>query len=124
MQGRERALTDGVALGQLYIYEQGGGGDEGSPEWALVVMHVGQARPARIRDHALYTTVKATFWPWLSGESLQNLEGCSLFARRRLPGAVEQARDSRVIADGWKRCSRERVTARARENEREPESER
>ena len=40
---------------------------------------------AHLRDaeHGTYTTVKARFRPWLSGESPQNLMSCSLFARKR-----------------------------------------
>ena len=34
-------------------------------------------------EDGTYTAVKARFWPWLSGESHQNLARCSLFARTR-----------------------------------------
>jgi len=34
-------------------------------------------------EHDTYKTVKAKFWPWLSGRSPSNLRSCSPFARRR-----------------------------------------
>ena len=34
-------------------------------------------------EHGTHTTVKARFWPGLSGKSLQNSQRCSLFARQR-----------------------------------------
>ena len=34
-------------------------------------------------EYGTHKTVKARFWPWLSGESPHNLSSCSLLARKR-----------------------------------------
>ena len=34
-------------------------------------------------NYGTYKTVKARFWPWLSGKGRQKLSRCSLFARMR-----------------------------------------
>jgi len=41
-------------------------------------LHIGAAPLSS--EYRTYKTVKARFWPWLSGESPHNLVSCSLFA--------------------------------------------
>ena len=41
----------------------------------------------RSSESGTYKTVKARFWPPISGKSPSNLSSCSLFSRRRLEGA-------------------------------------
>ena len=42
------------------------------------------------REHGMYKTVKARFWPWLAGKSPHNLFSCSLFALQRVVQLIGQ----------------------------------
>jgi len=59
-------------------------------------------RMAAVSEYGTYTTVTGRFWPWLSGESHQNLSRCSLFAPARRwhvvcgPGSVTVVRPGEV----------------------------
>ena len=41
--------------------------------------------PRSAREHRTYKTVKARFWPWMSGKSPSNFSRCAPFARKRPP---------------------------------------
>jgi len=38
----------------------------------------------RSSEYATHKTVKARFWPWISGKGPYNISSCPLFARKRL----------------------------------------
>ena len=63
-------------------------------------------------EHGTYTTVKARFWPWRFGESLESFASCSLesgHARRRDAMRAARERERECVCVSECVCERERV---------------
>jgi hypothetical protein len=63
-------------------------------------------------EYGTHEPVRARFWPWLSGKSLENVWNCSLFARKRHLGAKGRV-GGRTTPESWEGSPKSRFLRNA-----------
>ena len=82
-RGWKRLAPLAATVGRTWHLCCGLVGPANAPPYALPTVGAPRTRPLPSSEHGAYKTVKARFWPWLSGDSLETRSRCSLLIIQR-----------------------------------------